>query len=62
MIGLMLRNGGLSRDIFEGQVGKKRRWPRLEYFPQIKKIVCGTLRQVKVLVWDSEWKRMIASN
>ena len=35
MMGHTLRHGGLLKDILEGEVGKKRGRPRLEYFYQI---------------------------
>ena len=34
-MGHNLRHGGLLRDILEGEEGKKRGRPRLEYFDQI---------------------------
>ena len=58
------RHGGLLRDILEGEVGKKRGRPRLEYFDQIiRDMGCETIRDVKELVWDRVvWRRVIVSN
>ena len=42
------RHGGLLRDILEGEVGKKRGRPRLEYFDQIiRDMGCETFKEVK---------------
>ena len=59
-----LRHGGLLRDILEGEVGKKRRRPRLKYFDQIiGDMGYETFREVKELARDrAEWRRVVASN
>ena len=42
------KHGGLLRDILEGEVGKKRGRPRLEYFEQITRDMGSkTFREVK---------------
>ena len=53
MMGHTLRLGELLRDILEGEVGKKRGGPRLEYYDQIiRDVGCKTFREVKELPWD----------
>ena len=64
MMGHILRHWCSLSDILEGEVGKKRRRPRLKYFDQIiGDMGCETFREVKELARDrAEWRRVVASN
>lgn len=45
----------VKMDILEGDIGKKRERPRLEYYSQLmKEIGCRTFGERKKLVWDNQ--------
>ena len=55
MMGHTLRHGGLLRDVLEGEVGKKRGRPRLEYFDQIiRDMGCKTFRDQRAGMGQSQ--------